>query len=100
MSGATRAASATSSNSSLPKASRTIGRAGAPPLPSMAMNKLSLKDVDVNGKRVFMRVDFNVPLDDDGRVTDDTRIIETLSTIEYALRHGARLILASPLGGP
>ena len=64
------------------------------------MTKLFIKDLELDGKRVFMRVDFNVPLDEDGRVMDDTRIVETLPTIEYTVRHHARLVLASHLGRP
>jgi phosphoglycerate kinase len=65
------------------------------------MAKLSIRDLDLAHKHVFMRVDFNVPLTEDGsEITDDTRIKETLPTIEYALRHKAKLILASHLGRP
>ncbi len=63
------------------------------------MGKLTIKDLDLRGKRVFMRVDFNVPLKD-GVVTDDTRIRETIPTLKLAIEKGGRLVLASHLGRP
>jgi phosphoglycerate kinase len=63
-------------------------------------NKLSIEDLDLKGKRVFIRADFNVPLDDNLMVTDDRRIRSTLPTINYAIDEGATVILSSHLGRP
>jgi phosphoglycerate kinase len=64
------------------------------------MHKLFIKDIDVRKKRVMVRTDYNVPLDEEGNITDDTRIRATLPTINYLLDEEAKVIIASHLGRP
>lgn len=64
------------------------------------MNKKTVRDIDVKGKKVIVRCDFNVPQDSEGRITDDRRIVGALPTIKYLLENGAKVILMSHLGRP
>jgi phosphoglycerate kinase len=77
-----------------------IKKNGNPSPATDILNKLTIEDLDIKGKRVFIRVDFNVPLDENLKITDDRRIRTALPTINYAIDEGAKVILASHLGRP
>jgi len=77
-----------------------IKKNGNPSPATDILNKLTIEDLDIKGKRVFIRVDFNVPFDENLKITDDRRIRSSLPTINYAIDEGARVILASHLGRP
>ena len=64
------------------------------------LNKKTIEDINVSGKRVLVRCDFNVPFDDKGNITDPKRILEALKTIKYLISHNAKVILCSHLGRP
>ncbi|MDY3279488.1 MAG: phosphoglycerate kinase [Eubacteriales bacterium] len=66
----------------------------------MNLNKKTIEDVNVSGKRVLVRVDFNVPMDDNKKITDENRIMGALPTINYLLKHGAKVVLCSHMGRP
>ena len=64
------------------------------------MNKKTVRDIDVKGKKVLVRCDFNVPQDENGVITDNRRIVSALDTIKYLLENNAKVILCSHLGRP
>ena len=64
------------------------------------MNKKTVRDIDLKGKKVFVRCDFNVPMDENQNITDNTRIVAALPTIKYLLEQNCKIILASHLGRP
>lgn len=64
------------------------------------MDKLTVRDIDLSGKKILYRVDFNVPLDDNKKITDDTRIVEALPTIKYLMERGGKTIIMAHLGRP
>ena len=67
---------------------------------TMTYNKVSVEDIEVKGKKVLVRCDFNVPLDSDGNITDENRIVGALPTIKYLMENGAKVILCSHMGKP
>ncbi len=77
-----------------------IRKNGNPAPATDILNKLTIEDLDIKGKRVFIRADFNVPLDENLKITDDRRIRSTLPTINYAIDEGAKVIIGSHLGRP
>jgi len=66
----------------------------------MSFYKKTIRDIDLNGKRVLLRADYNVPLDDKGEITDDYRLQQSLPTVQFLLDHGASVIACSHLGRP
>ncbi len=67
---------------------------------SMNFTKKTIRDVEVDHKRILLRVDYNVPIDEDGRITDDYRLQKSLPTLNYLLERGCSLVLTSHLGRP
>src|SRR5690606_21140255 len=90
----------TSTNGVIPAACSTPPRRSPPAPEEPTMRVKTLEDVELRGKRVFIRADLNVPQDETGRIVDDTRIRASVPTIEYCLQQGAAVMVTSHLGRP